>query len=358
MRTRALAMAWITLVGACSAERSDQPSGESDEVVASSPILAAPEHPRVAKFPFVFVHAFNASSTNDWSFNGVKEALTKDGHYVVLADVPPFAGTPARAAVLAKTIDGARASFCHDVHPEQDESACIASTKVNLVGHSQGGLDARYAASKLVGEHVASITTISSPHHGTPLGDVGVAALQGAAVDVVAERLFALIGALRSPGEAGEASDLRDAFFWLSERRAANTAHDASLEMPDVPGVIYQSWAGVATLDGRLPRDTSACEGGSVLPHAPRTAGTFGLSSAAFFVPLIPVFTRADQIPNDGHIPVASARYGEFQGCLPADHLDLIGRPDGQRDAVIRRTGFDHTSLYRVIADRLAARGL
>src|SRR5262249_23817920 len=156
--------------------------------------------------------------------------------------------------------------------------------------------------------------------------------------------------------QAGETSDARDAFFWLSEARASSAAHDDTLAMPDVPGVVYQSWAGVATIDGRLPAETTACEGGAVLPHAPPSAGTFGLSSAAFFVPLIPDFHRPDQIPNDGHIPVASARYGEFQGCLPGDHLDLIGRPANQRDAAIRRTGFDHLALYRVVADRLAAR--
>jgi len=138
------------LMGGCSSGGGEASPDQSDNnVVSAAPLFTPPEKPHPARFPIVFVHAFNASSTNDWSFNGVKEALAKDGHYVVLADVPPFAGTPARAAELVKVIDAARADFCRDVHPDQDSGACGAATKVNLIGHSQGGLDARYAASKL-----------------------------------------------------------------------------------------------------------------------------------------------------------------------------------------------------------------
>lgn len=41
--------------------------------------------------------------------------------------------------------------------------------KVNLICHSMGGLDARYTASILKNPQIASITTIATPHHGTPL---------------------------------------------------------------------------------------------------------------------------------------------------------------------------------------------
>lgn len=45
---------------------------------------------------------------------------------------------------------------------------------VNLICHSLGGLDARYAASVLQANQIASITTIGTPHHGTPLADWAV----------------------------------------------------------------------------------------------------------------------------------------------------------------------------------------
>lgn len=42
---------------------------------------------------------------------------------------------------------------------------------VNIVAHSLGGLDARYLVSVLGCQQVASITTIGTPHLGTPLAD-------------------------------------------------------------------------------------------------------------------------------------------------------------------------------------------
>ena len=39
--------------------------------------------------------------------------------------------------------------------------------KVNIIAHSKGGLDSRYAISKLGSDkYVASLTTINTPHHG------------------------------------------------------------------------------------------------------------------------------------------------------------------------------------------------
>jgi len=40
--------------------------------------------------------------------------------------------------------------------------------KVNIIAHSKGGLDARYAISSLgMGDRVASLTTVATPHHGS-----------------------------------------------------------------------------------------------------------------------------------------------------------------------------------------------
>ena len=45
--------------------------------------------------------------------------------------------------------------------------------KVNIIAHSKGGLDSRYAISKLgMGEKVASLTTIASPHNGSKTVDL------------------------------------------------------------------------------------------------------------------------------------------------------------------------------------------
>lgn len=49
----------------------------------------------------------------------------------------------------------------------------IPGGKVNIIAHSMGGLDIRYALSKLdIAGQVASLTTISTPHHGTSLAEL------------------------------------------------------------------------------------------------------------------------------------------------------------------------------------------
>lgn len=47
------------------------------------------------------------------------------------------------------------------------------STKVNIIAHSKGGLEARYLISKLdMAEKVASLTTVCTPHHGSAVADL------------------------------------------------------------------------------------------------------------------------------------------------------------------------------------------
>ncbi len=45
--------------------------------------------------------------------------------------------------------------------------------KINIIGHSKGGLEARYLVSKLgMDNHISSVTTLGSPHQGTHLADM------------------------------------------------------------------------------------------------------------------------------------------------------------------------------------------
>jgi triacylglycerol lipase len=311
------------------------------------------------------VHAFNGSATNSWSFNGVKEALEADGDFVVLAEVAPFDGTPARATELVPQLDAARAAFCR-ARGASDLDACVAATKVNLVGHSQGGLDIRWAVSRLgYAEHTASVTTISSPHRGTPLGDAGLRFLDAPGADPIAEAFFRLVAEGRTSADLAQDTHFRDAMFWLSEARAKDPAND----MPDAPGVVYQSWAGIATVLGvhagsDLANDDAVCGADKVLGPTQgdgilrtRRTGRFSRVESPFFVPAIPLFGAAER-PNDGHIPVESAKLGEFKGCIPADHLALVGRPAAEHEGAQPWTGFDHLAFYRTLAHDLAERGL
>jgi triacylglycerol lipase len=59
---------------------------------------------------------------------------------------------------------------------------------------------------------------------------------------------------------------------------------------------------------------------------------------------------------NDGLVTVESAKWGDFHGCIPADHLDEVGELNDNPPLAI--TQFDYLQFYREIVAGLIARGL
>ncbi len=61
----------------------------------------------------------------------------------------------------------------HIKHRIEEILSETGAEKINIIAHSKGGLDVRYAISSLgMGERVASLTTISTPHHGSETMDL------------------------------------------------------------------------------------------------------------------------------------------------------------------------------------------
>ena len=333
---------------ACSADSASEEAASEENLSSVAPVG-----------PVVLVHAFHATTSNAWSMEPVAKELRKGGAHVFLASVSTYGGTPLRAAELGKEIDRILEAHCAKP-PKESRTSCLAHTKVHLVGHSQGGLDARYVVGKLgYATKVASVTTLGAPHEGTPLGDAALRLLRDPRVrpetpepdSGFAREMNAFVGSVG----AGKLGALKDAFYWLSEARAKNPAD----HIPDLPSVHYESWAGVATSDGSLP-SLAACEGRTSFPS--RRAGELeGLADFVRFETVRSVFD-ADHTPNDGHIPVASARHPaisearwDFRGCVPADHLDLIGRPDTQQDGNRSKTGVSWKDTFAGLGKRLRA---
>jgi triacylglycerol lipase len=93
-------------------------------------------------------------------FSGIDAALREMNHPVILTRVHPTAGIETRARQLKEQI------------LRQLDLIGAAHEKVLLIGHSMGGLDARYMISKLaMAERVAALLTITTPHRGTPYAD-------------------------------------------------------------------------------------------------------------------------------------------------------------------------------------------
>ncbi len=106
--------------------------------------------------------------------------------------------------------------------------------KINIIAHSKGGLEARYLISTLgMGDVIASVTTLSTPHYGSPTLDwvlqhFGPAVRAGAAVF---DGWRFLLGD-RHPNTYAVLSQLTTESMRRFNRRN-----------PDDPGVFYQSYA-------------------------------------------------------------------------------------------------------------------
>jgi triacylglycerol lipase len=214
-------------------------------------------------------------------FRGIVEHLERRGVVIHRPRLPAAASVPERAARLA--------AFLRALPPG----------RVNVIAHSMGGLDARWAISRLgAGDRVASLVTIGTPHRGTPMADLAASA--------PARLVRAAAAAVGATSEA---------FDWLT---AAGAARE---ELPDDPRVFY---ACVVT----------------------RTSAAAAGVNPALLASHLYVRVRAGS--NDGLVPTSSQRWGETLAELDADHWAQIGWS--------LRT--DATALYDAILARLAARGL
>ena len=87
---------------------------------------------------------------------GIIAALRRGGATVIAVQVSPLNSSEVRGEQLLVRIE--------EILRE------TGAAKVNLIGHSQGSLTARYAAAKRP-ELVASVTSVAGPNHGSELAD-------------------------------------------------------------------------------------------------------------------------------------------------------------------------------------------
>lgn len=298
---------------------------------------------RPTRYPILLVHGFAASTTRITFHARIVQALCADGHRVYLASLPPFEPVASRGRALAAQIDAVLAGTATPACPGQ---ARKTATRVNLIAHSMGGLDSRYAISALgYGGKVASLLTMSTPHRGSAITDMALGLLGG--VDDAALNAFAsFIGRTVSASDVSRDSQLRAALESLSERAA--TQFNAT--MKNDARVYYQSWAGLSNVAGIAnPLDRGACEDKmlgfkfGVLRHVMH----------ASLKPIAAVVAHGSQlIPNDALVRIDSAKWGDFRGCVPADHADEVGAFGD-----FSWSAFGYVDFFRLRAFELQRRG-
>lgn len=257
-------------------------------------------------------------------FNGVREHLEQLPAQVFVPEVSATEGIEARGEQLREAILKAFA----DGKLDPDEPA-------HLIAHSMGGLDSRYLLSpanphttpenELAGR-IASLTTIATPHRGSPIADL--LALEPVEEFAEHHRLRAILEgrlaaedlAARLLGHLGISLDgLKD----LTTESTAQFNHAT----PNNPRVRYLSVAG----RGR--------EGAS--------------PTSIVLLPFHEYITRKTGQVNDGLVTVAAAQWDGFDPNLwPADHADEIGH---DLDRLLEAPHFDHLARYDELVRRAAS---
>jgi len=298
------------------------------EAVAPDVVDPGPPYPIVLHHGFSGWKEINALGLH--YFNGVAEDLIANGEPMVFETiVQPYDATEARAQQLAPQID--------------EILRVTGKDKVNIVAHSQGGLDSRSMISSLgYASKVATLTTISTPHHGTALADALFDNVPGW-TDPITDAIAGVIG--RSVLDVAGDADLRASLKSMTEETMMSTFNPANI---DNPLVQYFSYAGRSNdSDGNpdcvgswLTDDTSKVDHIDVLLKLTGSyLGDHGNYGGV----------------NDGIVAVKSARWGLFMGCFPADHFDEIGQVN--KTAPNPESGFDHKAFYRDVVQRLRDRG-
>ncbi|MEK7729967.1 MAG: hypothetical protein AAB354_16280 [candidate division KSB1 bacterium] len=257
-------------------------------------------------------------------FNGVEKFLAQTfGAKTLAAQVDPDGGIAERSAQLQRQILLALGKLPPASEAERrGHNTLDPQQKTHIIAHSMGGLDSRMLLSlnrENIASHIASLTTISTPHRGSPIADLLVAGLDEGFGWALLQRLLAwrIESVLEKLGVSLEG--LRD--LTSASCAAFNEKYR------DHPQVKYFSVAGMGRNRGRATAKLLQ------LAHK-YIRGKTGES-------------------NDGLVSLSSAQWGEFDEALwAADHADEIGH---DLDHLFRAPSFDHLAAYRKIVERVRA---
>lgn len=263
------------------------------------------------RYPILLIHG---TGFRDWKRPGywgrIPELLRRQGASVYFGQQDGWATVEENARRLARRVD--------EILTE------TGSEKLHLIAHSKGGLDARHLISSLgYGDRVASLTTVSTPHHGSKTMD---------ALDRLPGWVFRLIGFFVN-GWYRLLGDASPDFCGVCHQFTTAWAADFNRRNPDVPGVLYQSCAGAMA----------------------------GVRSDIFMWWSNLIIHRVEG-ENDGLVTVESARWANFtgvwrgsgrRGLSHMDEVDFRRRPLKGKDGPV-----DPAERYAVLVEGLRKQGL
>ena len=315
----------------------DDSDAENDERGPEDAVARTDQPADAAPYPIVLAHGFFgfedfAGLNFATYFYQVRETLEANGHEVFTPAVDPFNNSTARGEALLEAVEAILSDSGH--------------SKANLIGHSQGGLDSRYVAHRRP-DLIASVTTIGTPHRGTPAADAIHDALGNDTMRQLLDSFTRLTGA-----PFFDESGAQTSVVAAIEQLTTEGLTQFNREVPDANSVSYFSIAGRSD----LTRARAVCAG-EARPHFISEYDAVVDPTDALLL-LVEGITDGEGlvgIPNDGLVRVEDAKWGRFLGCIPADHFDEVGQILGDEPGLLN--GWDHLEFYSDLVAFLRAEG-
>lgn len=268
------------------------------------------------RYPIVLVHGllgFDDILGLDY-FYQVPADLRKNGATVLVAKVSAVNDNDVRGEQLLQQLKAWKAAHGY--------------ARFNLIGHSQGGPTARYAAG-VAPELVASVSTVGSPH----------TIPTGGRPDAVGNLLNNYVGVV---GFLGKFVD------WASGHKGL-PADEAALK----------AWSeNSAAFNARFPAGapTTPCGSGpEVASNGVAYYSVTGNKAKTNLFDPADLIMQAGELPSDGLVGVCSAAWGKvLRSDYPWNHFDEVNQVMG----LIGLGAPDPVAFYRQQAARLKAKGL
>src|SRR5471032_2194168 len=283
------------------------------------------------QYPIVLVHGlfgFDSIAGYPYFFN-IQPALERAGAKVFTVNIPAVNGNEERGEKLLEQVN---------LILQQTGAA-----KVNLIGHSQGPLAARYVAA-IHPEKVASVTSVSCPNFGSEIADqLRKALIPGTLPTAVAEAILNAVGVFISliSGHPTNPQDAAAAFESLTTEGLAAFNLKYPQGVPAVwggegneveNGVYYYSWSGIVQ------------NFQSLQPLDPTHLNCIVLSKLFY----------KEKHANDGLVGQYSSHLGKvIRSDYPMDHFDAVNQMAG-----ITSWNVSPVHLYLEHAARLKDKGL
>ena len=281
------------------------------------------------RYPQVLVHGmfgFNSLGPMNY-FYGIPQELADGGANSYVVKVDALNSTEVRGEQLLKQV--------------KTILALTGSSKVNLIGHSQGGPTSRYVLG-VSPASVASVTSVGSPHKGSPVADI-------------VKQVNAAGGVGVSAFMSGIANGLAGLINLISGNTAdSNQNFNASIES--------LSTTGSAKFNARFPAGmpTTACgEGTYTAANGARLYSWGGTSPLTNVLDPSDAFTGALSLAfsedNDGLVGRCSNHFGQvLRDNYSMNHLDEVNMMFGLGNLFETNP----KSVFRAHANRMKNAGL